>query len=139
MLLPTSASFSGREFRWGTEAQLVARRWALQGEYLEAHLRAAASHGFYVLGTYALSGANEVALSVERLNTPPPNARTTPWYIVGFDHLVSPSTSAASGGARLLDREDQATPTTLMMDVRVRTVDSVTEYQVTLQFQVFVH
>ncbi len=138
-LWPGGRPYTGHEFRWGTEAELAAAGWSLQGEYLEAHLQADVSHGFYVLGSHALPGANEVAVSVEQLSTPGATHRATPWYIVGFDHLLSPAGDGEAEGSKLFWRDPHATPTTLMVDARVRSVGPRVEYQATLQLQLFVH
>ncbi len=137
-LWPGGRPYTGHEFRWGTEAEVAATGWSLQGEYLEAHLQANVSHGFYVLGSHALPGANEIAVSVEQLSTPGAAERTTPWYIAGFDHLLSPASSGEAEGSKLFWRAPRATPTTLMVDARVRSVGSSLQYQATLQLQVFV-
>ncbi len=138
VLTPTG-SFAGHESRWGVESRVASGTWALQGEYLEAHLEDQVSHGFYVLGTYALSDADEAALSVEQLRTPRPHQPTAPWYIVGFDHFLDRSKhhTAQLGGSP--DDMGGASPTKLMADVRVRPDGSSAQYAATLQLQVFVH
>jgi hypothetical protein len=139
VLSTTGAPYVGHEVRWGTEARLVASRWTLQGEYLEAHLGDDVSRGFYVLGTYAASPADEAVLSVERLRTPKAGVSAAPWYIVGFDHVLDAPERGHARGGHLPSDNGGGTPTKLMADVRARSTAARTEYQATLQLQVFVH
>ncbi len=139
VLSPTGSPFVGHELRWGTEARLVARRWTLQGEYLEGHLGDDVSRGFYVLGTWAVSPADEAAFSVERLRTPRPDESTTPWYIVAWDHLLTPRPHDRARAAHPPNGSGRATPTKTTIDVRIRPEDGNTVYQATLQLQVFLH
>ncbi len=139
VLSPTGAPFAGHEHRWGVEAHLSASRWSLQGEYLEGHLGSAVSRGFYALGTYAVSPDDEAALSVEQLTTPRAGEPADPWYIVGFDHFLGAPAGDGGRGGRPPNGDGGATPSKLMMDVRIRPTTADTQYQVTVQLQVFVH
>jgi len=138
-LLSTEAtSFSGEDVRWGVEAHVLGESWEFQGEYLEGDLEHENSRGFYLLGDYALSAANQIVLSAERLQTPA-TGDEAPWYIVGFNRFFSASEARTAGHARIPDGSSGVLSDRLMADVRLRHGATGMEYGAEVQLQVVLH
>lgn len=132
------AAFSGRDVRWGMEAHVQGDGWEFQGEYLESRLEDERSRGFYVLGDCAVSSANQIVLSVERLRTPA-SSDDDPWYVVGFNRFFSAREAKGAGHARVPDGSSGAQPDRLMADLRLRHAGTGIEYGAEVQLQFFLH
>jgi len=139
VLSSAGSDFTGSDLRWGGDARLAGRGWAVQGEYLHADLDGEASHGFYVLGDLAVSQRDEVALSVEQLKTPDTTVRLEPWYIAGFTHLLGKDEFRAADGKGGKNGHTIALPTKLMGDVRCQFMDGKPTVGAAVQVQVFLH
>jgi hypothetical protein len=132
-------AFSGRDRRWGVEAHVLGEGWEVQGEYLEGHLEDETARGFYLLGDYAISPADQLVLSLERLRTPGSGDDEDPWYIVGFNRSLNAPAVRTAGHARIPDESSGGTPDRLMADVRFRHSGTGTEYGAEVQLQFFLH
>lgn len=132
-------AFSGEDRRWGVEAHVLGGGWEVQGEYLEGRLEADRTRGFYVLGDCAISQADQLVLSLERLQTPVSGDDEDPWYIVGFNRSFSVPGTGTAGHARIPEESNGGPPDRLMADVRFRHSEAGTEYGAEVQLQFFVH
>jgi hypothetical protein len=138
ILSTAGTAFSGKDIRWGVEAHVLGEGWEVQGEYLEGHLKDESSRGFYLLGDYAVSSANQIVLSAERLQTPG-SGDEPPSYIVGFNRCFSASGARGAGHARIPDGSSGVLPDRLMADVRLRHAETGMEYGAEVQLQLFLH
>jgi hypothetical protein len=136
VLSSEAGSFSGRDVRWGVDARLTTGGWNIQGEYLHADLDNETSSGYYALADLALTGCDELAVSVERLDTP---VRTAPsgglWYVAGYTRFLGDGSPGASSAK---PARDAPFPTKLMTDVRVSFDHGRARAGAAVQLQVFV-
>lgn len=137
VLSSEAGSFAGRDVRWGVDARLATEGWNIQGEYLHADLNGETSSGYYALGDVALTGRDELAVSVERLDTFVRTATSGGlWYVAGYTRYLGDGSSGASSGK---PERDAPFPTKLMTDVRVRFDHGHARAGAAVQLQVFVH
>jgi hypothetical protein len=116
------SSFSGRDFRWGAETHMVADKWEIQSEYIQADLKDQRPYGYYVFADYDIGRKNQIVLSTEKLNVPNPDSTDAPWYIAGYSRFIY----------------DQKVK--VMADAGIQFVnDNTTNYSATVQFQLFFH
>lgn len=111
--------FHGNDFRWGLEFFLRHSKWAVQSEYIEAHLGARKASGYYLLADYGFTPKNQLVGSLEEYKDLDPATSDAPWYILGFNHYI------AGNKAKI------------MLDSRVQFARRRTNYQSIIQFQLF--
>lgn len=136
VLSSQAGSFAGRDVRWGVDARLASEGWKIQGEYLHADLDGETSSGYYALGDVALTRRDELAVSVERLDTPVRTATSGGlWYVADYTRFLGDGSSGLSSGT---PARDAPFPTKLMTDVRVRFDHGRARAGAGVQLQVFV-
>jgi hypothetical protein len=137
VLSSQAGSFAGNDVRWGVDGRLANEDWEIQGEYLHADLDGETSSGYYALGDMALTGRDELAVSVERLDTPVRTATSGGlWYVAGYTRFLGDLSPSASSGK---PARDAPFPTKLMTDVRVRFDHGRARAGAAVQLQMFVH
>jgi len=88
-ILGAAETFSGRDLRWGGEARISAKRWSLQGEYVEARLEDDVARGFYVLAHGALTPSTALTASVERLDDLDPASEDAALLTAGLTRYLA--------------------------------------------------
>jgi phosphate-selective porin len=116
----TTVPFSGKDVRWGGEVHLSSSVWTVQAEYIEAHLEAEKTFGYYVLGSAFLDGTNEVVGLVEQLRDLDPVTNDATWYGAGWNHYFAENKFKIQVAARAqLSPEGNRYFTTLQLQVYI--------------------
>jgi phosphate-selective porin len=99
----TLVPFWGKDARWGGEGRLSSSVWSVQAEYIEAHLEAEKTLGYYVLGSVFIDETNEMTGLVEQFRDIDPNTSDAAWYSAGWNHYFSGSEEPKLATARTGD------------------------------------
>jgi phosphate-selective porin len=113
--------FTGDDFRWGAEWLLSSTRWRLQGEYLQANLRAEKAWGYYIIANVLLDPTNEIVGLVERFNDLDTTTPDATWYGMGWNHYFAENQFKVQCAAR------------------TQFVSGHNQYATTIQLQTFIH
>lgn len=112
--------YTGQDFRWGVDAQLVHPRWRVQGEYLQADLERLTAWGWYAFATYRPGANDELVAQAQYYHDLSPHPAESPWFGPGWNHFF---------------RGDRAK---LMLAGQARFDPDSTAYSAVAQLQLFV-
>ncbi len=86
--LGDSASYSGKDFRYGLDARFKISNFEFQTEYLEVRLENQKAWGYYFLSDYRFSSDNLITISFEQFRNLSPSFNGNPEYKIGYTHFI---------------------------------------------------
>ncbi len=87
-IFPADSLFSGKDFRYGAEAEFGGKSWSLQGEYIEAHFENQRAFGWYLLGEYYLSDRHLIGIQAEYFSDLNAMTEDNPAYDLSYSWLL---------------------------------------------------